>query len=56
MKPCKICNQDTNIVFNISFKPTPICESCASSIFIQQAQWYVKTINPKQKIEPWGRK
>lgn len=42
MKPCKICNELTDIVFNVNFEATPICEDCAQRIFIQQAMWYVK--------------
>ena len=43
MKKCKVCGEKTEVVFNINFKATPICESCATSIFLQQAQWYGKT-------------
>lgn len=42
MKKCVICKSETNSIFNIGFKATPICESCAVSIFIQQAVWYTK--------------
>ena len=42
MKNCKICNELTDVVFNVNFEATPICEYCAESIFIQQAMWYVK--------------
>lgn len=43
MKKCKVCGKKTEVVFNINFKATPICESCATSIFLQQSQWYAKT-------------
>ena len=43
MKKCNVCGEKTEVVFNINFKAKPICESCATSIFLQQAQWYVKT-------------
>lgn len=42
MKECKVCGQKTEIVFNIQFKATPICESCAVSICLQQVVWYSK--------------
>jgi hypothetical protein len=40
MKKCKVCGAKTKVVFNINFKATPICEGCATSIFLQQAKWY----------------
>ena len=49
MENCKICGFKTEVVFNIDFKATPICEDCASSIFIQQASWYVKERGQKIK-------
>lgn len=39
-KFCKICSKKTEVGFNIDFKLVPICESCATAIFIQQANWY----------------
>ncbi len=45
MKKCKVCTSKTNVVFNINFKAVSICESCATSIFIQQASWYVNHKN-----------
>ncbi len=51
MKNCRICGDDTEIVFNIDFKATPICEECATAIFSQQAKWYVETFQTlKDKI------
>jgi hypothetical protein len=41
-KKCKVCGDKTTTVFNIDFKAIPVCESCAASIFIQQATWYIK--------------
>lgn len=41
-KKCKICDEKTKIGFNINLKLIPICESCANSIFLQQANWFVK--------------
>lgn len=43
MKECKVCGDKTEVVFNIDFKATPICESCATAIFLQQAKWYTET-------------
>ncbi len=48
---CKICERETNAVFNINFKAVPVCEACASFIFIQQAQWYV-TPKTNTKLSP----
>jgi hypothetical protein len=42
---CKLCNSKTETVFNINFKPTRICESCAKAVFLQQAVWYTKLEN-----------
>ena len=35
-KLCKVCEQPTEIVFNINLKAVPICESCARAITVQQ--------------------
>ena len=43
--PCKICGAKTTASFNINFKAVPICEHCATTIFVQQALWYTKTNN-----------
>lgn len=43
MKKCKVCGNKTEVVFNIGFKATPICEGCATAIFLQQAKWYAET-------------
>jgi hypothetical protein len=42
MSNCKVCKCKTKVVFNINFKAIYICEDCASSIFIQQAKWYIE--------------
>ena len=42
MSKCKVCDKETEVVFNINFKATPICESCATNIFAQQAIWYTQ--------------
>ena len=42
MKKCKLCGEETKVGFNIDFELVPICEACASSIFLQQASWYVR--------------
>ena len=39
LKQCKICNNITNVVFNIKFKAVPICEDCACAITKQQVIW-----------------
>ena len=33
---CRVCGEETPWVFNIKFKATPICESCANAITLQQ--------------------
>ena len=53
MKKCKICGDKTTTVFGIRFKAVPVCESCATSIFLQQAKWYTEpktSDTKKQKI------
>lgn len=39
---CEICKSDTEVIFNIGFTPVSVCESCATSIFLQQAVYYSK--------------
>ena len=33
---CKICNKETDIIFNINLDPIPICNNCAIKITTQQ--------------------
>lgn len=40
---CKVCGNPTPNIFNIDLKAVPIWESCAVSIFIQQATFYAKS-------------
>lgn len=40
MKKCKLCGEKTDVCFNVSLKLVPICESCASTITLQQVVWY----------------
>lgn len=49
MKKCKVCGDKTECHFNINFKATPICEGCATSIFLQQAKWYADQSYPQPK-------
>ncbi len=51
LKKCKICGEKTKNVFNIDFNATPICESCATSIFLQQAKWYVEIQELNKQIK-----
>ena len=46
-RTCIICEKETQVIFNINFTRTNICEDCASSIFIQQASWYTKNLQLK---------
>lgn len=45
-EPCRVCGENTETVFNIKLKKTPICESCATSITIQQVTWYAQEMKP----------
>lgn len=49
--PCKVCGEATRVVYNISFKAKPICNSCGRAIFAQQAVWYVQTEMKKEHDE-----
>jgi len=50
MGNCKVCGDKTEVVFNIDFRATPICERCATAIFLQQAKWYAKIQDEKLQI------
>ena len=50
MKKCKVCGEKTDVIFNIDFKKTPICEECATAIFLQQAKWYAEQQRKKLNI------
>ena len=50
MNKCKLCDEPTNVIFNIDFTATPICELCARAIFIQQAAWYANPINDNTRF------
>lgn len=50
MKPCKVCGDKTENVFNIDLKAVPVCECCATAIFLQQANWYVKNVTVVEKF------
>lgn len=52
MKPCKLCGTRTNNGFNINFKLTPVCESCATAITMQQVKWWSQQVLPSKKEEP----
>ena len=51
---CKICSEETDVVFVINRMKTPVCQGCAGEIFIQQAGLYQR----KQSIYsiPYMRK
>lgn len=49
MEKCKLCDEITGNVFNIDFEAVPICEDCATAIFMQQAQWYSKHLYEHRK-------
>jgi len=50
MKKCKVCGEKTDVIFNIDFIKTPICEECATAIFLQQAKWYAEQQRKKLNI------
>ena len=33
---CKICTKATNVIFNIEFRPVPICGWCVKAIIKQE--------------------
>ena len=35
LKPCRVCDKDTDIVFNINLKRVFICDKCAALITMQ---------------------
>lgn len=39
---CRVCNKETNVVFNINFKAVAVCESCANKITMQNVSSLVK--------------
>lgn len=45
MDKCQVCEGETEVVFNINFKATPICERCASAITIQQVNAWKNKMN-----------
>ena len=48
-KLCRLCKEvETQTVFNIRFKAIPICHSCSTTIFLQEAQWLGKRPKPKE--------
>ena len=47
VKKCKICTKKTPFVFNIDFKPVPICDDCAKSISNQQISYMFEEENVK---------
>ena len=42
MKPCKICETKTKVVYNVNFKPVPVCEDCARQIAAQEVMDLLK--------------
>lgn len=53
MRNCKVCRTPTEVVFNIDFKAVPICEGCATRIFMQQAKWYTEQTEKSSQITGW---
>ena len=44
---CRVCQSvETPIVFNINFKAVPVCNACAKSIFLQEAEWLARAEAP----------
>jgi len=39
LEPCTICKKPTQWIYNIGFKPVPICEDCADSITMQNVSY-----------------
>lgn len=36
MSHCKVCGKETETVYNINFKATPICDHCGRAIAFQE--------------------
>jgi hypothetical protein len=57
MRKCKLCKKKTENYFNINFELVSVCEDCASTIFLQQANWYVKdegnNHNQNERMKKW---
>lgn len=56
MEKCKVCGEETDVVFNIDFEAISVCEWCARAITIQQVAWFVdqeyKHYPPKNPQKP----
>lgn len=39
MAKCKLCAEPTETLFNIKLKAVPVCQRCATQIFLQQAKF-----------------
>lgn len=50
MQECKVCGKKTDVVFNISFVATPVCETCAWQITYQYFSNLMK-IEKEKEIE-----
>ena len=49
MFKCKMCDKLTEAIVNINFKAVSLCDPCASSIAVQQVQWWATECTPKAK-------
>lgn len=49
-KKCRVCGKiETPLKFNINLKIVPICQRCATAIFLQEARWLV-TVKKLEKV------
>jgi ribosome-binding protein aMBF1 (putative translation factor) len=46
--PCRICGNETQTRFNISFSMAPICDPCAVAITRQQIDWMIEQTKRSQ--------
>ena len=47
---CKVCDKETENVFNVRLKPVAICEECANAIAMQQVTFLIIAYN--KPLEP----
>lgn len=49
---CRLCGELTPVVVNIKFDAVPVCESCCSAVFMQQAVWYSRNHSGMRVYDP----
>lgn len=54
MLTCKICGDKTKVGFNINLELVPICQNCATAIFLQEAKWLAEQSKEKTPTKKTG--